>query len=119
LSAASLVQIIRKSECGPELSAPRVLLICPPPLLEDFGTRPDFTELFRGGREKSLQLPARYQEFAQLHGAEFLDAGQVIRSSAFDGLHFDPDAHDALGRAVAERLRAMFDAGAAKASPAG
>lgn len=107
-SAGNLLGIIHRSEAGPGLGAPRLLLICPPPLLEDFGTRPDFNELFRGGREKSLQLPAHYEEFARLNGAEFLDAGKVIRSSAFDGLHLDPEAHDALGRAVGERLTAMF-----------
>ena len=117
-SAGNLIQIIRKSECGPELSAPRVLLICPAPLLQDFGTRLDFNELFRGGYEKSLQLAPHYEEFAGLHGAEFLDAGKVMRSSAFDGLHLDPEAHEALGRTVANRLRAMFagDAGAAGGS---
>jgi lysophospholipase L1-like esterase len=112
-SAGNLLGIIAKSEAGPNLSAPRMLLICPPPLLEDFGTRPDFNMLFKGGREKSLQLPPHYEEFATLNGAEFLDAGQHIRSSAFDGLHLDPEAHDALGRAVAQKLQAMFTGPAA------
>jgi NAD(P)H-dependent FMN reductase len=41
---------------------------------------------------------------AREHGAAFLDAGKVIRSSPFDGIHLDVDAQAALGNAVADKI---------------
>ena len=40
-------------------------------------------------------------------GAAFLDAGKVIEVSPVDGIHFEPEAHVALGRAIAEAVRAL------------
>ena len=37
-----------------------MLVICPPPILDRFGTRPEFAEMFAGGYEKSLKLAPLY-----------------------------------------------------------
>jgi lysophospholipase L1-like esterase len=102
-----LLKIVKTSECGPKLGAPKMLVICPPPFHKDFGQRPDFDEMFEGGREKSLRLAPHYEAMAKEHGAAFLNAGAVIRSSAFDGIHLDLDAHAALGNAVADKIKAL------------
>jgi lysophospholipase L1-like esterase len=99
-----LLATIAKSECGPERGAPKMLVICPPPILETFGTRPDFVETFAGGHAKSLKLAPAYRAIAAQYGAAFLDAGTVIRSSAFDGIHLDKEEHAKLGRAVADTI---------------
>jgi hypothetical protein len=104
-----LLAIIRKSEAGLNASAPAVLVVCPPPLLEHHGERPDFNEMFAGGYKKSLQLARLYESVAREYGARFLNAGDVIRSSAHDGLHLDLDAHAALGQAVAKAVRESSD----------
>ena len=84
-----------------------MLVICPPPILASFGERPEFAEMFAGGYEKSLRLAPAYEAVAREYGAAFLDAGKVIRSSAFDGIHLDTDAQVALGHAVAEKIRKL------------
>lgn len=106
-SVGKLLAIIGAAEAGRNGGAPKMLVVCPPALLDRHGTRPDLAGMFAGGHEKSLQLPPLYAAVAAEHGAAFLDAGTVIRSSAFDGIHLDPDAHEALGRAIAEALRAL------------
>jgi len=40
-------------------------------------------------------------------GAAFLDAGAVISSSPYDGLHLDPEMQARLGEAVAEAVRGL------------
>ena len=60
--------------------------------------------MFRGGYEKSLQLPGLYEAVAREYGAEFLNGGSVMTTSFFDGIHLDPEAHSALGLAVCEAL---------------
>ncbi len=99
-----LLSIIKTSESGPHGGTPRMLVICPPPILNHHGAKPEFTEMFAGGYEKSLKMAPFYRAIADEHGAAFLNAGDVIKSSEFDGIHFDLDAQAALGRAVADAV---------------
>jgi len=99
-SVGRLLSIVKTSECGPGLGAPKMLVICPPPILNEFGERPEFAEMFAGGYEKSRTLAPAYRAVAAEYGAEFLNAGDVIKSSPFDGIHFDKDQQEALGNAV-------------------
>ena len=78
----------------------KVLLICPPPVVE---VGPIAGE-FLGAAARSQGLAQRYQALAAARGIGFFDAGQVIKVSAQDGIHFEPDAHAALGRAVAQAI---------------
>jgi lysophospholipase L1-like esterase len=63
--------------------------------------------MFVGGHGKSLRLAPLYAEVARQRSAAFLNAGDIIRSSAYDGIHLDADAHVVLARAVGEKIRAL------------
>ncbi|MBA4352342.1 MAG: lipolytic enzyme, G-D-S-L [Rhodobacter sp.] len=82
----------------------RILLICPPPVVE---TGPIKTE-FWGGAARSQALAPLYADLARSRGVGFLNAGQVIEVSPIDGVHFDEAAHAALGRAVADAISALM-----------
>ncbi|TVR02478.1 MAG: hypothetical protein EA403_08780 [Spirochaetaceae bacterium] len=69
-SAGRLVRAIRTSPFGPGDQPPRVLLVAPPPIT----TLTDFSEVFAGSVEKSLQFGTWYRAEAELHGVAFLDA---------------------------------------------
>jgi lysophospholipase L1-like esterase len=99
-----LLSIVMQSASGPKGGIPKMLVICPPPILDRFGERPELETMFEGGYEKSLKLAPHYEAVAREYGAAFLNAGDVIKSSAFDGIHLDRDAQAALGRAVAEKI---------------
>jgi hypothetical protein len=66
---------------------------------------PVFGEMFKGGLEKSKQLPALYEEVAKMGGAEYLNAGSVISTDGVDGLHLTPESHHKLGVAVAAKVK--------------
>ncbi|TNC71805.1 SGNH/GDSL hydrolase family protein [Rubellimicrobium roseum] len=87
---------------GPEMQTRhggfRVLLICPPPVLEQGPIASEFT----GARAVSRQLAPLYRALAEARGAAFLDAAEVIEVSPQDGIHFEAEAHHALGAVVAE-----------------
>jgi lysophospholipase L1-like esterase len=102
---AALVEIIQKSGAGVSGEPPKILLMAPPPL----GKLSDFAEMFEGGLAKSLKLGAYYRRVAEELGCAFLDAGEVIRSSDLDGVHFDRAEHQKLSRAVAARVREMLE----------
>ena len=83
---------------------PKILLIAPPPIAKLTG----YAEMFEGGQEKSVLLGQRYRDVAELEAVAFLDAGQVIRCSDLDGIHYEVDQHELLGLAVAETVRAAL-----------
>jgi lysophospholipase L1-like esterase len=104
--ADKLVQIVKNIHggVGTTYQSPKVLLVAPPPL----GTNMVFfKEPFAGGLAKSQQLAKAYEAVAQKEGVGFLDAGSVIKTDGVDGLHLSGEAEEALGRAVAQKVRAV------------
>jgi lysophospholipase L1-like esterase len=81
----------------------KVLLICPPPVVEVGPIRHEFW----GGAARSQALPPLYAALAASREIGFLDAGRVIAVSPLDGVHFDEVAHMALGHAVAKAVNAL------------
>jgi lysophospholipase L1-like esterase len=100
-----LVSLIQTSGIGRNEGVPEILVISPPPMLREL---PMHAELFRGGYEKSLELAGYYKALAARLGVRFFDAGGVMTSSKIDGFHFDPEAHAALGKAVAAEIANIF-----------
>ncbi|EYD74701.1 Lipolytic enzyme, G-D-S-L [Rubellimicrobium mesophilum DSM 19309] len=100
---AGLLDIAMSLEMQERHGGFKVLVICPPPVLEQGPIRSEFS----GAREASLRLPALYRALAEARGVGFLDAGSVIEVSPTDGIHFEPEAHKALGAAVAEAVRRL------------
>ncbi|MDR0663099.1 MAG: SGNH/GDSL hydrolase family protein [Spirochaetaceae bacterium] len=94
----NVVKAIQHSETGPDDGAPKVLVICPPPLVET----PVFGDIFKGSAALSRKLPPYYRCICKESGAFFLDAGTVIRTSPADGVHLEPLSHLSLAQAVAK-----------------
>lgn len=103
-SAALLGQMAARSVSGPGGSAPKVLLVAPPPMI----VLPGWDELLAGADAKSAQFGERYAWFAKRYGLEFFDAGTVVTSSPVDGIHFDEENHARLGKAIAARVREIL-----------
>lgn len=92
-----LLKEIRNSDCvnGGLASA---MIVSPPPI-ETVGV---FATMFRDAPRKSREVAPRLEALARTYGTRFLNAADVISSSAIDGIHFDPDQHVMLGNAVAD-----------------
>ena len=103
-SAGVLVQIVQKSETGPNGGPPQVLLLAPPPVTK----LTDFAEMFEGAEIKSERLAEHYARVAQERGCAFLDTGQVIVSSDLDGIHLEASEHAKLGIAVVAKVRKLL-----------
>ena len=100
----ALVDIVQRSGFGVNGAAPRVLVICPPPVAR----LSLFEELFSGAAEKSQQMARHYAVIAADRRCAFLDAGQVIASSDVDGIHLGAGQQQKLGQAVAEAVKAIL-----------
>jgi lysophospholipase L1-like esterase len=106
LGARLLCETILKSDAGIGGKPPALLLMCPPPTAPLAKTR--FSEMFAGAEEKSQRLAGHYRLHAQEMGIHFINAGAVIKSSTVDAIHFEADAHRALGAHVAAYVREHF-----------
>lgn len=104
LSLERLVREILASGAGPDEGAPGVLLVCPPPI-EEVGC---LAGMFAGGAAKSRALAVEVQAAAARQGVPFLDAGEVVRVSPIDGIHYGPEANPALAEAFAKAIKGHF-----------
>jgi lysophospholipase L1-like esterase len=86
----------------------KVLLICPPPVNPTIDSGPIFGPMFKGGVEKSQQLPELYEAVAKMGGAGFLIAGSVISTGGVDGLHLTAESERKLGTAIAAKMKEML-----------
>ena len=87
-----------ESKTGPASSGPKVIMICPPPAVES----PVFHHIFGDCVEISEKLKGFYKELAKECGAIFLNAGDFVKTSNADGIHFAPEGQKALAEAAAE-----------------
>jgi lysophospholipase L1-like esterase len=104
LGVGSLLLTIRRLS-PPWTKAPKLLLICPPPVTCSGWLAP----LFDGADDNARKMAALYKWQADRNGAAFLDAGAVANVSQVDGVHFDVDQHRALGLAVAAEVKKLAD----------
>lgn len=100
---AGLLDLALSPEIAEANPGMRILLICPPPVRE----QGIFAGQFIGAAGTSQKLADIYAALADARGVAFLDAGSVIEVSDIDGIHFDPEAHQALGRAVALKVASL------------
>jgi lysophospholipase L1-like esterase len=102
--AGLLVSMVQKSCSNPEWKAPEVLLIAPPSLAKLTG----LSEMFKGGREKSLEFSKYFRMVSEELECHFLDAGEFVRSSDIDGIHLEKEAHEILGKEAAGTVLKIF-----------
>lgn len=93
-----LVDMVKTAGAGHNGGAPRVIVVSPPPTRDEI---PLHTQMFIGAQAKSREMADQYRALAKERGVDFFDAGSVIESSKHDGFHLDPEAHAALGKAIA------------------
>ena len=100
------MRVVQTSRAGPGGAAPAVLLVAPPPIAE-VGC---LAGMFAGGAAKSLLLAGEIAAAAVRAGVPFLDAGQVVKVSAIDGIHYDAVANAPLAEALAAAIGRHFPA---------
>ena len=107
--AAMLAKAVLASSAGPDRTAPRALLVAPPPL-GPFDARANLWG-FAGMEQKSREVAAHVKTAAAVMGCAWFDAGRVTGVSPVDGVHLDVEGHARLGRALVEPVLAALGAG--------
>ncbi|MBL4928208.1 GDSL-type esterase/lipase family protein [Fuscibacter oryzae] len=97
---AALLDIAQSTEMQDRHGGFRILLICPPPVLE----QGPIMDQFYGARARGLALPPLLADLARARRCGFLDAGTLIKVSPQDGVHFEAESHATLAQGVAQAL---------------
>lgn len=104
-SVEMLINIIKKSETGPDMKSPEILVIIPPPIqlpsVEEF---PVFISMFLDAAEKSKHFSDEFKRVLT-NQCYLLDSSRIIKPSDIDGLHLDPENHEILGKTVASYIK--------------
>jgi lysophospholipase L1-like esterase len=101
---AGLLAIAQDSDLQSRHGGYKTLLIAPPPIV----VTGELSNSFYGADSLSMKLADLYSELAAHRGVEFFDAGTVIDTSPVDGVHFEEEAHRALGKALAKKITTIF-----------
>ncbi len=109
-AVARLAEIVEDSRCGSDpsqkqnASSPQVLIVCPPPILEVEA----FSDMFKGGAETSRRLRAEFERMCAERNLPLFCVEDVAASSPIDGIHLSREAHAAIGRAIASKVRSII-----------
>ena len=81
------------------MNTPAVLIISPIHLRSSYGTS-GYDDI-----KESYLLAERFAKLADQYGLFFMNAAQYAEASDIDGEHLSEEGHQALGRAVAEKIK--------------
>ncbi len=96
--AQRVARLAMTSGAGPDGLNPEVLLVAPPPV----ATLSYFKGMFGSCQKISKELADQYRICADELGCSFMDAGDLVRSSELDGIHWEREEHLKFAEALAK-----------------
>ncbi|WP_372572593.1 SGNH/GDSL hydrolase family protein [Ruegeria jejuensis] len=97
-----LVHDIKELAPGPMGSVPEILVVAPPPMLDDIK---EWEGIFAGAQPKSHQLAHEFEVIADSLEVHYFDAGKTVQADPADGFHLSAAAHKSLGLALAREVQ--------------
>jgi len=93
-----LATIVQNHVAGPEMAAPKVLIVSPPAICKSEDAF--YKDMLSGAVTQSKKLPALYSQVAEETQSSFFDAGKVAKTSPTDGIHLDEQNTINIGNAL-------------------
>lgn len=103
-----LIKAVRAHALDASGIPPKILIVCPPPVLENvMDTRhgPIFGE---ESVEISKELPHELRRVAKLQRCEFMDAGLFSEVTPLDAVHMTRDGHLRLAQAICDNVKEIL-----------
>ena len=98
---ACLVNIIRQAPIEPDMPAPEIMIVAPPPIVKPMGA---IANKFIDAEKRSVGFANELQAVSDQLSTKFFDAGSVVQASKVDGIHLDAAQHHTLGAALADEI---------------
>lgn len=93
----ALISTIRNAPIEPDMPVPSILVVSPPAIQSPKGNMED---KFKNGNLHCVGLAEAMMKVCAETDCHFFDAGNVVASSAVDGVHLDAAQHQVLSKAL-------------------
>lgn len=106
--AAGMESLIRMAEeKSPELQGyvPRIIVIAPAAIREDFADSPFADKLTDESVQRSRDIGPLYRELARSYCCEFIDATDSVEVSPLDSEHLSEEGHRQLAKLIYDRIQ--------------
>lgn len=103
--AGRLVDITREYLVSQQSYLPRIILISPALVLKGVESVFDDTLYTEAAAAESERFADEFRKIADAKSCDFLDAAPICRISPEDCIHFTPEAHESLAKALADMLK--------------
>ena len=103
--AGVLIDIVKKSESGPEGKTPEILLLTPP----ETRKLSDFQSMFGGSGQTSRLFPEEFRLIAEEKEVHSINVGEHVRLSDTDGIHFESDQLAVLGELISVKVKSILE----------
>lgn len=103
-----LLEVVAKSNCGPNGTAPSTLVLIPPEMGNVSGSWLEaiFDPVHTGTALQRLRKT--YPTVASAFGAQCFDLNQVVSPGVIDGMHFDPESLKPIAQKLAVVIRDLI-----------
>jgi lysophospholipase L1-like esterase len=102
-----LLTIMQSAAYGRDGKPPKILLVSPIHISDDWGTSLHYTVFSQESMRKVTELASVFKTVAKLHECAFFDAATVAEPVG-DGIHMSEESHRMLGIALADQVRKLF-----------
>jgi lysophospholipase L1-like esterase len=102
-----LVQYVIRANCGRKEQTPKILIVSPPSMGNDWDKTILGTVFGPAAKRRCEQLPFVYQKIAEKNNVFFMDAGNYTEPGK-DCVHLTPASHQKLAEAFAAKIKEML-----------
>lgn len=108
-SMRRILDAIEISRSGPNETAPKVLLVAPPHILDSLPETDLGENMGKGCEQRSKEIAKYYQLLSEERGVAFLDAQAFVQASEIDAVHLDENGHRRLAEVLEKEIRKLME----------
>lgn len=102
---ARLAQKAKNTPAGQNGTYPKVLVVAPPPIGDEYFDTEVGKSMGKGCNDKSVEFPKYLEELLQIQNIEFLDTKGIVPMNKIDFMHLDEQGHEILARLVFNKIK--------------
>lgn len=103
-----LIQYVKRSACGRDGGVPKILLVPPVQLNDEWGSSLHYTVFSQSSIEKCARLPEIYRFIAERNACGFFDPNGYVNAKGGDGIHMNAENHAILGREISAQVKLLI-----------
>ncbi len=108
MGLARLIKIAKDPALYLGAPVPKILVAVPVPI-DEGATKLPMGMISMKQVEKSRALAAQYKNTAKMNGCEYIDLGEYAKTTTYEGIHLNVEAHAAVANALEKKIREILE----------